>query len=609
MTKTERFLLTATPILLIFEFLSRLFSGPAVERPSAGLNFLTIMFQIMMVVALVGLAVRRLKSKDPKDGAGPWLVLTGLGLLAGLGLFGFRISGAQDTRLPPRSTESASDLTPPTELVEFAGRLERAGTAYQKAEEAMFAATWAKTADEDRAKLPRRELQHFLAKEREAIAAADKVIELLKEPDAEIKVARLYSTIAAKGDRVPPDEIRMDAWEVRRRFLTVNEKRWALVDAHWDEWRAGPASSEAESKPWQKDLLELDRAGEVAQKEYAALAAIATAPPIEAPMLTQRSGRLTAVVHDIRRQFGAARVLKEIRITRDDVGVVVRDAKNPARTVSGRRNYKSLAKEENFQLTANILSAGEVRETELFGVDEADWARVPTVARVALEKLPLAGGRIIEVALVRRSHPLQENAPEWKVQVKNGGLFDGENGTAFFDARSGELTDLELPKSLVKPAAYLQPENTRALLSRILEDFGPETRFIEFSIEDERALLTATRPKHPDDLRRYGYTATERAKLGRHDPIRLEDPKARNGIFTGAEVREFVPQLDRLRQRAFERLKMKDGRVTRMAFWRQNMVHGTNKKLLLELHCVSPTTKDGTVIYEVTGREFYVALP
>jgi len=39
------------------------------------------------------------------------------------------------------------------------------------------------------------------------------------------------------------------------------------------------------------------------------------------------------------------------------------------------------------------------------------------------------------------------------------------------------------------------------------------------------------------------------------------------------------------------------------------MVHGTNKKLLLELRCVSPTTKDGVVIYDAKGKEFYVALP
>lgn len=69
-----------------------------------------------------------------------------------------------------------------------------------------------------------------------------------------------------------------------------------------------------------------------------------------------------------------------------------------------------------------------------------------------------------------------------------------------------------------------------------------------------------------------------------------------------------MPQLDRLRQRAFERLKMKDGRLTFTAFWRQHMVHGRNKNLVRELRCDSPTLGDGRVIYELSGKEFYVAL-
>ena len=162
-----------------------------------------------------------------------------------------------------------------------------------------------------------------------------------------------------------------------------------------------------------------------------------------------------------------------------------------------------------------MFSQGEVRETELFSVDEADWTRVSAAVRAGLEKIPIPGGRVSEVALVRRVHPLEEYPPDWKVHVTGGGLI-GESGNAFFDAKSGELTEIDLPKSLVKPAAYLEPENTQRLLADILEDFGPETRFIELSMDDGRALLTATRPKHPNDLRRYGYTATERAKLGKH---------------------------------------------------------------------------------------------
>ena len=331
----------------------------------------------------------------------------------------------------------------------------------------------------------------------------------------------------------------------------------------------------------------------------------------EAPVdYTQGGELLAAAVQTIRAQFGVEPIFKEIRISREGIGIVARDPQSPKQSVTYFSDPGRLARGEDFTPSSrSLLSEGDLREAELFSVDDADWTRVPAVARAGLEKIPIPGGRVFDVALVRRIHPLEEYPADWKVHVTGGGLIGGESGTAFFDAKSGELTDLELPKSLVKPVAYLEPENTRRLLATILEDFPPETRFIELTIDDGRALLTATRPKHSHDLRRYGYTATERAKLGKHPPIPVDDPKARGGIFTAAEVASFVPRIDALRASAFKRLGMKDGKLQSMAFWRKHMVHSPSKNLLLEFRCISPTVGDGYIVYELSGKEFYVALP
>lgn len=335
-----------------------------------------------------------------------------------------------------------------------------------------------------------------------------------------------------------------------------------------------------------------------------------TPRPEETADYTQGGELLAAAVQIIRQQFGAERVFKEVTISRDGIGIVLRDPQNPKQTVSYFNNPGSLVRKENFKpSTRSLFPQGEVRQSELFSVDEADWTLVPAVVKAGLEQIPIPGGRVSEVALVRRVHPLEEYPPDWKVHVRGGGLIGGESGTAFFDARSGELTEIDLPKSLMKSAAYLEPENTHRLLANILEDFGPETRFIELSIDGGRALLTATRPKHPNDLRRYGYTATERAKLGKHAPIPVDDPKASGGIFTAAEVARFVPRIDALRTSAFKRLGMKDGKLQSMAFWRKHMVHSPSKNLLVEFRCISPTVGDGSIVYELSGKEFYVALP
>lgn len=457
--KTERRLLVLVPIVLIYAFARRVFFAET-ESASAGVSFLTILFDGAMVVGVVGLTLRRLKYDGSREGPGAWLVLPILGLLAGLGLFVIRIGGADEPALPP------------------------------------------------------------------------------------------------------------------------------------------PA---AEANRWQTAVPELERESGTG----------GSAPSIDAPMLTQNGGRLAVVVQAIRRQFRPGRIFKEITISREGVSIVVQDTQDPKRPVSYFANVDTLSQDGEFKssATGSLFAGGEVRETELFSVDEADWTRVPAITRAALEKVPLPGSRVFEVALVRRLHPLQENPTEWKVSVTAGGLIGGERGNAFFNAMTSEVTEIELPERLVKPAAYFEPQNTRTLLATILQDFGPETRFTEFSIEDERALLTATRPQHPGDLRRYGYTATERAKLGKHKPVPVDDPNVRDVIFTAAEVAEFAPHFDDFRQRAFERLRMKDGKLQKVAFWREHLVHGQSKKLLVELRCVSPSLGDGSVIYELSGREFYVAVP
>lgn len=310
---------------------------------------------------------------------------------------------------------------------------------------------------------------------------------------------------------------------------------------------------------------------------------------------------LAAALKAIREEFGTERIFKEISISRGALSLAVRDPKNPTLTLGYVCDLGGL--EQGFNEAAHTRKQiqGELRETQLFGLDEADWTRVPALAQAGLGKVPLPDGRVSYIALMRRVHPLEEYPADWKVHVSGG----GESGSAYFDAKSGELTELDLPKSLIKSVAYLEPENTRRILATILEDFGPETRFIELWIGDERALVTATRPKHPNDLRRYGYTATERAKLGKHPPLALDDPKARDRIFTHAEAASFVPQLDKLIKRAFERLGMKDGKLQNMSFQRKHMV----KNLLVEFRCDSPTVGDGYIVYELSGKEFYAAIP
>lgn len=147
-----------------------------------------------------------------------------------------------------------------------------------------------------------------------------------------------------------------------------------------------------------------------------------TPRPEETADYTQGGELLAAAVRIIRQQFGAERVFKEITISREGMGIVLRDPQNPKQSVGYFSNPGSLARKENFKpSTRSLFSQGEVRDSELFSVDEADWTLVPAVARAGLEQIPIPGGRVSEVALLRRIHLLEEYPPDWKVHVRGAG--------------------------------------------------------------------------------------------------------------------------------------------------------------------------------------------
>jgi hypothetical protein len=89
----ERILLVVIPLSLIFDFGKRLFfPETGAEWPSPTVTFMTVAAELGMVIGVAGLTFRRLKSyQGSGNGAGPWMVLPVIGLLAGLGLLVTRL--------------------------------------------------------------------------------------------------------------------------------------------------------------------------------------------------------------------------------------------------------------------------------------------------------------------------------------------------------------------------------------------------------------------------------------------------------------------------------------------------------------------------------------
>ncbi len=266
--KTEKILLVLVPIILLYDFTKRLFF-PATEWLSPGVRFVAIVFEVAMVIGIVGLTFRRLKSTArPINAAGPWLALPGLGLLAGLGLFVMHLSGGDEAALPPHTTHSASrGKSVPDDLRKWGERMETLFASYQKARAEVKASDWIQVSGGDQQKLPQKDLRDFLARYDELIASYDRMIEFLEEPGLQDKADGFVRFAKAQGVSPPPLELKPDGWRKRRFIDATNRKIWEMIDAHWEEWRANPWPPEGDPKPWEKEVLALASKIENAEKE------------------------------------------------------------------------------------------------------------------------------------------------------------------------------------------------------------------------------------------------------------------------------------------------------------------------------------------------------
>jgi hypothetical protein len=320
---------------------------------------------------------------------------------------------------------------------------------------------------------------------------------------------------------------------------------------------------------------------------------------------TQDAETLADAVGRIRDQFGAAPIYKQISVSRLSVGFTVRDPNDPKETHGYSCNlngiYGSLTEALQLKMPKNPFD----KPTEFFSIDDVDWSRVPSIKRIALERIVLPNGHVLSMDLSKRAPKLKEQPLRWRVQVIAGTM--GEYGFAEFDPKSGQLTKIELPPSQVKAINYLEPANTQELLANIKEDFGQGAQFKEISIDHEGATVKAAAP-NPDEIQSCTYNATKRA-----EPSFVTSPLDQNfdqeDLFGASEFQGFESRLSDLEKKTLDRLRIPGGQINRLTFFRQSPFYPRNKKVLLEIWCEGSRRVHGRIVYDATGAVVDVVGP
>jgi hypothetical protein len=311
---------------------------------------------------------------------------------------------------------------------------------------------------------------------------------------------------------------------------------------------------------------------------------------------------LAEAIARIRAEFGSEPIYNHFSVSRLRIEFTVRDEKDPNES----RNYScdiSAIRYSRLDGVFKVPKSPFAEKREYFSIDDADWSKVPLIRKTALEKIVVPQANVLSLDLSKPSPKLKEQPLRWRVQVV-AGIF-GESGFALFDPKTGHFTGLELPPSQVKAVDYLDPAKTQELFANLKEDFGSAGQFLEITILHDSATVKALPPGKRDEIEKYTYNAKERA-----NPEPSVFPKSpfdkgfdQKDLFGVTDVQGYAARIPDLEKKTIDRLRIPDGKLKNLTFYRRSPFYPGNKKLLLEIWCEGKGDS-GRIVYEPSGSEF-----
>jgi hypothetical protein len=412
----------------------------------------------------------------------------------------------------------------------------------------------------------------------------------------QVNFAAVPEAVAAAVRRVALDGGgTVDAITIQRKIRILPAPSSGDIEWHVDVH--GPRESATAYADAQGRITHLDLSGTQRAKtlDY-------TRDPV---MLTEAIGR-------IRSSFGSEAIYNHFTVSRLNVAFTVRDEKDPKATQDYSCDISAIRQsvlDKMFKIPKDPFA----QERDYFSIDDADWSKVASIGKVALEKIVVPNAQIFNVELIKPGPKLlKPQKLRWRVRILEGSF--GESGYAEFDPKSGELTAVELPPSQVKAVNFLEPAQTSTLLSKIREDFTAGAPFMEISVDDRGATVKATSAAKPDELESYSYDAKKRAEpTWSHSPGFPKSPFDLNfdqhDLFSAAEFQAFEPRVADLEKKTLERLPIADAKVTRLTWFRKSPFYPRNKKVLLEVRTEGRQGRSGRVVWDSSGSIVDVVRP
>jgi hypothetical protein len=326
--------------------------------------------------------------------------------------------------------------------------------------------------------------------------------------------------------------------------------------------------------------------------------------------LLSNDARVAEAFTQIHEFFGAGAVLKKAGVSRSDVSVIARKSGQPPQ--SARAYHWNLNGLTESIVPIITIPGRENREGDFFAVEDVDWSKLTKLTAAAIEKTGVQGGRITGVDVERTASPFAKRPVEWQITVEPVGtpLFsmNREEGVAFFSGK-GDLSRVELPKSRRAPRNFLAVETMRSVLPAFRGNFGPDARYMELSFDDKGCQILAPGPKNPEQIQSFSYDQDHFSGMPSQNQTPFYKGFTSDWMFTLDELEKSVlPSIADKEKDTLARLRMPEGKLTRVTFHRHSPFYPKNKKLLIEIRATGKAG-DGYVVYDDAGGVLDVITP
>jgi hypothetical protein len=250
----------------------------------------------------------------------------------------------------------------------------------------------------------------------------------------------------------------------------------------------------------------------------------------------------------------------------------------------------------------------------LFDLDEINLAATESLAKTAVERIAVEGGKVTKMTIERglslATDMTKSGTVRWEVTVEG----TRESASATADTK-GTILGLDLSQtSRAANWSAFSPQTLSEATQRIKEVFGGKVKMLEITIYDKYVMFKAISPRD-NEVTTYKYDingVTTNALSNLTDPTPISVRMSRK-----YKLADFLFDLDAVKleaaptlgQKALARLNLTDGKISYYQIATQEDVFGRGGLVTQWRVSCGAGRKSGSVMYDLAGNEIKVLQP